>query len=574
MKRTYWNDILIYLGLILIIAPPFFIGIDKFVTTDEPTWLRNGGNFYYALGQRDFQKTYSSIYIHPGITTDEIVASVFLVVFPEYRGVGTYFPGDAEQEKFLLQHGIRPLNILAYARSLQLGIILISLIILFYLLRRLIGTEFAFICIFLISYDPCYLGNARLLNHEAMMSIFMLLSVLFWGVYLFKDGKAIFLILSGAFAAIAILSKSPAIFLFPFALVILGIRTIIDWRARKKRLIKLLGIASLKFLCWSGILNFVHMALWPARWVEPLGTLKSLFLDTLRLSTLQPFPVGAQEASHFPWVNVKYISWELSMLVWKTTPVIWIGVILAFVLSSYHIKNWKNNKFLYLIFLLSGLVALGFFFVYGAGLLKESSVRIHYLLSVYLCLDVIAAIGWFLAVVWLDARLLRGRAYIRYVLFIIILLSQMISSLSFYPYYYTYYNPIQEALQPGMQHPRDNYSEVLEQAAVYLSKKPGADQLRVLSWFATGPFSYYFPGIADSIIPSAGDDQDVLEHLREYDYLVIYYDRQLRKNDPPHLLAALKAAVPEHVIWYHGVEYVRIYKVKDLPEEVFMINGQ
>jgi len=169
---------------------------------------------------------------------------------------------------------------------------------------------------------------------------------------------------------------------------------------------------------------------------------------------------------------------------------------------------------------------------------------------------------------------LRGRAYVRYVLFIIILLPQIISSLSFYPYYYTYYNPIQEALQPGMQHPRDNYSEVLEQAAVYLSNKPAAGQLRVLSWFATGPFSYYFPGIADSIIPSAGDDQDVLEHLREYDYLIIYYDRQLRKNDPPHLLAALKDAVPEHVIWYHGVEYVRIYRVKDLPEEVFIINGQ
>jgi len=74
------------------------------------------------------------------------------VVFPEYRGVGAYFLGDAEQEKFLLQHGIRPLNILAYARSLQVGIILISLIILFYLLRRLIGTEVAFICIFLTSF--------------------------------------------------------------------------------------------------------------------------------------------------------------------------------------------------------------------------------------------------------------------------------------------------------------------------------------------------------------------------------------------------------------------------------------
>jgi hypothetical protein len=39
-------------------------------------------------------------------------------------------------------------------------------------------------------------------------------------------------------------------------------------------------------------------------------------------------------------------------------------------------------------------------------------------------------------------------------------------------------------------------------------------------------------------------------------------------------MAALNGAVPEHVIWYHGVEYVRIYRVKDLPEEVFRIDGQ
>lgn len=123
-----------------------------------------------------------------------------------------------------------------------------------------------------------------------------------------------------------------------------------------------------------------------------------------------------------------------------------------------------------------------------------------------------------------------------------------------------------------MQHPQDGYSEVLEQAAAYPANKPSAEQLKVLSWFATGPFSYYFPGVADIITPSVGDDQDVLENLREYDYLVIYYEHQRLANDPPHLMASLKDAVPEHVIWYHGLEYVRICRVKDLPEQVFINN--
>ena len=201
-------------------------------------------------------------------------------------------------------------------------------------------------------------------------------------------------------------------------------------------------------------------------------------------------------------------------------------------------------------------------------------VRNHYLLSVHVCLEVIAASGWFLGISWFEGRLRHRKRYLRYVLFVIILLIQAISSLGFYPYYYTYYNPIREALQPGVQHPRDDYSEVLEQAAAYLSKKPAAEQLKVLSWYATGPFSYYFPGTADNIIPTAGDNQDVLEHLREYDYLVIYYDLQERKDTPPRLMTALENASPEHIIWSHGVEYVRIYKVKDLPEAVFTVTGK
>ena len=30
----------------------------------------------------------------------------------------------------------------------------------------------------------------------------------------------------------------------------------------------------------------------------------------------------------------------------------------------------------------------------------------------------------------------------------------------------------------------------------------------------------------------------------------------------------MEPAVPEKVIWFNGIEYVRIYKVSDLPESV------
>jgi len=65
--------------LIIAILAPRLPAIDTFGTVDEATWLMRSGNFYYALGQRDFEKTVYAY--HPAVTTMWVGAAAMMLDF-------------------------------------------------------------------------------------------------------------------------------------------------------------------------------------------------------------------------------------------------------------------------------------------------------------------------------------------------------------------------------------------------------------------------------------------------------------------------------------------------------------
>ena len=62
----------------------------------------------------------------------------------------------------------------------------------------------------------------------------------------------------------------------------------------------------------------------------------------------------------------------------------------------------------------------------------------------------------------------------------------------------------------------------------------------------------------------------MLERLRRSDYLVLYYDHQLKRDMPAKLMQDIQAVIPEKSIRLYGIEYIRIYRVQDLPDSVFI----
>ncbi|MEK6222773.1 MAG: hypothetical protein N2D54_11060, partial [Chloroflexota bacterium] len=55
------------LGIVLFLIAtlyPRLATVEQYVTTDEVLWLYRSANFYYAIGQREFEETYQKF--HPG----------------------------------------------------------------------------------------------------------------------------------------------------------------------------------------------------------------------------------------------------------------------------------------------------------------------------------------------------------------------------------------------------------------------------------------------------------------------------------------------------------------------------
>jgi hypothetical protein len=252
-------------------------------------------------------------------------------------------------------------------------------------------------------------------------------------------------------------------------------------------------------------------------------------------------------------------------LLWRTPPLLWLGVILAGLSFFARGRNaWSSLEKYVIVYLV--FVALLFIFMFGVASGRNSP---HYILSSYVSLEVVAALGLVYALDWLAAkvRAARGRI-VRNVILAAALIAAAASAIPYYPYYFTYYNPIMALIEKG-QNPNYGYGEGLDLAARYLAQKPNARELTVMAWYSRGVVSYYFPGKNKYIFISQLVDEKVVNDIRTSDYLVTYYAVQKRRDIPAKLLAALEAIPPEHVIWMNGIEYVRIYRVADLPESFY-----
>jgi hypothetical protein len=129
-----------------------------------------------------------------------------------------------------------------------------------------------------------------------------------------------------------------------------------------------------------------------------------------------------------------------------------------------------------------------------------------------------------------------------------------------------------EAADPGRQNPNFGYGEGLDLAAAYLDQKPGAESSAAMAFYGRGPFSYFFQGTTEPLKTVYADAENVpqlQEILRNSDYLVIYYALQRGRNSPANLMRALDGSTPEATIWHNGIEYIRIYSLRDMPEAFY-----
>ena len=560
-----------YCILVLAFLVPRLFQLDHFVAVDEVNWLQRSANFYSSFMTRDYSNTF--VNRTPGVITTWIESAAFRIEMP-YYGISK----EAQRTNYyifelsLTELGKKPLDILHVARTIMVlflsGIGLVS----FSYAVRLFGLFPSLIGFLLLAFDPFITGLTRISHLDAPQAFLMALSLLAFSSFVIVEERYLDLVVSGAAGGMALLAKLPGIFIIP---VILGLVCYQLWRMYKtsqKEIGKQVRRMAFILFIWFLVFCCVFFVLWPAMWVDPLNTLSKVFVQVLRYSSTATETVGIgqinipDDVEPFgglslvePDYSLNYFFRYPAFFLWRTTPIVLAGILLLVFFSlqsTLKKKEWSPK--------LVGFWILLAIYTVGMTLPWKSSDK--YYAPVFLLACLIAGLGWHLASEWMVQR--TGKSRYGFMLLAAVLVLQLALSLNHFPYYFSYYNPLLGGTARASLTRNIGVGEGLDIAGRYLDSLEDSQDLRVMSFYGIGPFSYFFDGQVEAVFTVNEDvwTPDFVRTLQHMDYLVIYTNQKFR-NGPTRLFELLEDVSPVYTVELHGAEYVWIYKPGDLAIE-------
>ena len=541
----------------LVALAPRLPGLDVFLTADEPkSWFGRSIMFLDALARADWAATFDSP--APGVTTMWAGSTGLLLAYARQG-----FPGSLAD--FLAALPFDPLDP-AILPLVRLPIVLTAVLtaVLTYLWgKSFLGRPAAFLAALFIALDPFLLALSRILGHDALVAMFMWLSLLAFLRAVSYQRSAIhnsqftihnsqlFIVVSGAFGGLAFLSKYPSLSLGAFiavVMLILHLRADRPWS--KRWLAWVIDLA-----LWSLSAGVICIILWPVTWVDPLGTVQAVLGDAFRAAG-SPH----QKGSFFlgrpaPDPGATFY---LLVALFKTTPALWLGWLLAI---FGFISAWRSKK------AVSGqrsavshslalalTITIAFALFYGLLVTAGGKKQDRYILPSFPALIVLAAFGY----TQLVARTGRNRwRQPLLALPIMAIIFQAASVLPHSPYYFTYYNPLMGGQGGAAKTMIVGWGEGMDLAARWLNTLPDAEAIDVVAWYST-TFEPYFNGNAIYKIDEEKISRTPKPGLAA-DYVVFYINQIQRELPTAGALQFFQAEAPAHVVSLNGGDYAWVY---------------
>lgn len=558
------RNMIIGILLLVTILLPRAVALERLVTPDETRWLTRSANFYHALAHREFATTYQ--WNHPGVITMWAGTLAFLYYYPAYSNQATEQINWWHEEvgTFLRDHGYDPLKLLVISRlNMILGVTLV-LITAFWAASRLFNFWSAVFGFLLIAVDPFHTALSRLLHVDGMASSLMLLALLAFLNYLYRGRQSRYLFLSGTAAGLAWLTKSPALFLIPFLGLLVVLELVEKWWHQKRLIWKDLWQALFPLILWGGIGLTVFVVFWPAMWVEPVSTLRMVLGAMLGYAAQgheAPLYFNGEVYTGDPGAHFYPITY-----LWRSTPIVLLGLLLAVLIlvrPRARLLNSVQRRLLQVLLFFTVMFTL--FMTLGAKKFDR------YLLPIYPPLDLVAGVGWIAAA---NAIRQHSPKRVAQVIAPALLLGsfagQGACTISAYPYYLSYYNPLLGGTPRAPKVMMVGWGEGLDQAAHFLNRQPGAADRQVATGVWTTTFSYFYQGPVLGTRFESGST--LIEDWTHSDYYLVYINQEQRRRASHALMDYFTALTPIHVIRINRLDYIYIYDIRGLPPPDFLLS--
>ena len=521
---------------------PRVLALDAFVTTDERKWLARSANFYTAVSHGDLADTFQRE--HPGVTVMWAGTLGFLQKFPTYP---TQHPEQVGWEREYFEAWLHattqltPLDMLTAGRWWIVLAVALAVTASFFPLRRLFDERTAFFATLFLAWTPFYIALSRQLHPDGLVASLTFLALLLFLAWLYGGRQKRYLFASGLVMGLAWLTKTPAIFLVPTGLLLILLEW---WRERAVQPGKS-GRLFWGYVIWGLIPTSVFIALWPAMWLDPLGTL------TRMTAEMSDYVGGHVNINYFwgrPTEDPGLIFYPIAYL-WRITPLTLAGLTSAGVLAwkqiaPFDTRTGRNVALALLLYalLFTGLMSIG---------AKKFD---RYMLPAFLAMDVLAALGIVGVVRGLAAA--RTSPRVANVFLGSVVLAHGLLGFAQFPYYLTYYNPLVGGNWSAPKVLFVGWGEGLDAAADWLNQQPDSAHQRTVAWYHDGPLSYFYDGQADAI--SSGSPMLWLDT----DYAVVYINQAQRDIPSAQAMAWFDRLTPVHTVDFRGLELARIYDMR------------
>lgn len=503
------------------------VALGQFINADESNyWLQRSELFLQALRSGDYAAT--AITTHPGVTTMWLGGAGLIF----QRAV--FARGLIDNESFS--------TILALIRTPLELVHVVAILVGYALLRRLLPARTAALAGLLWAVDPFMIGYSRLLHVDALLATFATLSLLAACDYWHHERHFWLLALSGICGALAMLSKSPGIALFP---AIGAIALLAAWREQGS--IWRVARAIRPYLLWCAICGLTVFVVWPAIWADPHRV-----YELLRLG-VEAEAEGDHQGGNFflgrrddtPGLLFYPVSLALRLTPWTM-----LGI-LALPWLWRRLKPPTRHD-------LAGLTLYTVLFVVALSIFSKKLNR--YLVPTFPALDVLAAVGLVEIVERLNnlgvgSKGIRWGRYAGLTLLATITIVAPLNAAYWHPYSIDAFNQALGGLNMAARTVALGSGEGQEQVAAWLNQQPDITGVTTISPLASTLQPYLKQGAL------AIDVRAARELPANAGYVVVYINRAQKPPLGEPLGQFFGVVPPLHVVDIHGLPFAWIYQV-------------